>query len=191
MTMLEFISSIISSLAWPISILITILIFKNPLSEVVISLRKIRYKDLEMEFEKLKLTAKALPETIESKAIPEAERLIYSSLEEQMGDIAPRSPEGAVLIAWAAIETAISSAVMRLAISPESPAYRSVVHNMECLEKYTDLDKAIFPMLNELRAVRNHSAHAGRKKYEISVDQALLYGKTAEKVIRIIQNLNR
>jgi len=100
MTLFEFISSIISSLAWPIIILIIVFIFKNPLGNILISLTKFRYKDLEMEFERLKSSTKALPETIESKTIPENERIIYSSLEEQIADIAPRSPEGAILITW-------------------------------------------------------------------------------------------
>jgi len=134
MTLFEFISSIISSLAWPAIVLIIVFILKNPLSKILISLTKFRYKDLEMEFERLQSSADALPETIESKTIPESERIIYASLEEQIADISPRSPEGAILIAWSIIEAAISSAIMRLAISPELPSYRSVIHNIECLE---------------------------------------------------------
>jgi len=191
MTLFEFISSIISSLAWPAIVLIIVFILKNPLSKILISLTKFRYKDLEMEFERLKSSAKSLPETIESKTIPESERIIYSSLEEQIADIAPRSPEGAILIAWSTIEAAVSSAVMRLAISPEPPSYRSVIHNIECLKKYTDIDKTVFAILNDLRTVRNQVAHVRERRYKISVEQALSYGKTAEKIIKILQNLKR
>ena len=191
MTLFEFISSIISSLAWPAIVLIIVFILKNPLSKILISLTKFRYKDLEMEFERLKSSAKDLPETIESKTIPESERIIYSSLEEQITDIAPRSPEGAILIAWSTIEAAVSSAVMRLAISPEPPSYRSVIHNIENLKKYTDIDNTVFAILDDLRVVRNQVAHARDGRYKVSVEQALSYGKTAEKIIKILQNLKR
>jgi len=191
MTLFEFISSIISSLAWPTIVLIIVFILKNPLSKILISLTKFRYKDLEMEFERLQSSTDALPETIENKTIPESERIIYASLEEQIADISPRSPEGAILIAWSTIEAAISSAIMRLAISPEPPSYRSVIHNIECLKKYTNLDKIIFAILDDLRVVRNQVAHAGDGKYKVSVEQALSYGKTAEKIIKILQNLKR
>ena len=191
MTLFEFISSIISSLAWPAIVLIIVFILKNPLSKILISLTKFRYKDLEMEFERLKSSAKDLPETIESKTIPESERIIYSSLEEQITDIAPRSPEGAILIAWSTIEAAVSSAVMRLAISPEPPSYRSVIHNIECLKKYTDIDNTAFAILDELRVVRNQVAHVRDRRYIITVEQALSYGKTAEKIIKILQNIKR
>jgi len=191
MTLFEFISSITSSLAWPVIVLIIVFILKNPLSKILLSLTKFRYKDLEIEFERLRSSAKALPETIESKTIPESERIIYASLEEQIADIAPRSPEGAILIAWSTIEAAVSSAIMRLAISPESPSYRSVIHNIECLKKYTDIDKTAFAALDDLRIVRNQIAHVRDGRYKISVEQALSYGKTAEKIIKILQNLKR
>jgi len=191
MTLFEFISSIISSLAWPAIVLIIVFILKNPLSKILISLTNFRYKDLEMEFERLKSSAEALPETIENKIIPENERIIYSSIEEQITDIAPRSPEGAILIAWSTIEAAVSSAVMRLAISPEPPSYRSVIHNIENLKKYTDIDNTVFAILDDLRVVRNQVAHARDGRYKVSVEQALSYGKTAEKIIKILQNLKR
>jgi hypothetical protein len=191
MTLLEFISSIISSLAWPAIVLIVVFVLKNPLSKILISLTKFRYKGLEMEFERLQSSADALPETIENKTIPESERIIYASLEEQIADISPRSPEGAILIAWSTIEAAISSAIMRLAISPESPSYRSVIHNIECLKKYTNLNKTVFAILDDLRVVRNQVAHVRDGRYRVSVEQALSYGKTAEKIIKILQNLKR
>jgi len=191
MSLFEFISAMVSYLAWPITVLIIVLILKNPLSKIVISLTKFRYKDLEIEFEKLKSSAEALPETIENKTIPESERIIYSSLGEQIADLAPRSPEGAILIAWATVEAAIHSAVMRLAISPDSPSYRSVVHNIECLEKYTNLDNTKLAIIGDLRDLRNQSAHGKDKNYRISVEQALSYGTTAEKIIKILQNLKR
>ena len=191
MTLFEFISSIISSLAWPAIVLIIVFILKNPLSKILISLTKFRYKDLEMEFERLQSSADALPETIENKTIPESERIIYASLEEQIADISPRSPEGAILIAWSTIEAAISTAIMRLAISPELTSYRSVIHNIECLKKYANLDKTVFAIFDDLRVVRNQVAHARDGRYKVSVEQALSYGKTAEKIIKILQNLKR
>ena len=191
MTLFEFISSIISSLAWPAIVLIIVFILKNPLSKILISLTKFRYKDLEMEFERLQSSADALPETIENETIPESERIIYTSLEEQIHDISQRSPEGAILIAWSTIEAAISSAIMRLAISPVSTSYRSVIHNIECLKKYTNFDNIVFAILDDLRVVRNQVAHARDGRYKVSVEQALSYGKTAEKIIKILQNLKR
>ena len=191
MTLFEFISSIISSLSWPVIVLIIVLNLKNPLSKILISLTKFRYGNLEMEFERLQSSAKTLPETIENKTIPESERIIYASLEEQISDISPRSPEGAILIAWSTIEAAISSAIMRLAISPVSTSYRSVIHNIECLKKYTNFDNIVFAILDDLRVVRNQVAHARDGRYKVSVEQALSYGKTAEKIIKILQNLKR
>lgn len=193
MNLFEFIATLISSLAWPVTVVFIAIIFRSSLNKIVISLTKLRWKDLELEFEKLELSSKALPEIIKDKAIPENERLIYSSLEEQIEDIAPRSPEGAILIAWAAVESALSSAVARLSISPDSPSYRSFSHNIDCLREYTELkaDAVTINILMELKNLRNQVTHRINKQYEISVAQVLLYGKTAEKIIRILQNIKR
>ena len=59
------------------------------------------------------------------------------------------------------------------------------------LKKYANLDKTIFAILDDLRVVRNQVAHARDGKYKVSVEQALSYGKTAEKIIKILQNLKR
>jgi len=191
MTLFEFISSIISSLAWPAIVLIIVFILKNPLSKILISLTKFRYKDLELEFEKLKTSAKALPETIENGKIPENERIIYSTFEEQIVDIAPRSPEGAILIAWSAIEVAISSVLKRLDIAPEGPPYPSIFTYIGYLRTFTDIDKNVYATLDDLRTLRNQVVHFREEGYKISVEQALSYGKAAEKIIKILQNFKR
>jgi len=48
-----------------------------------------------------------------------------------------------------------------------------------------------FSILDYLRVVRNQVAHVGDRRYNISIEQALSYGKTAEKIIKILQNLKR
>ncbi|MCY8590179.1 hypothetical protein [Bacillus haynesii] len=50
MNWMEFISSIIRSIAWPAVVLIAILKLKNPLSNLISTVAKIKYKDWEFEF---------------------------------------------------------------------------------------------------------------------------------------------
>ncbi|MDL5023941.1 hypothetical protein [Bacillus velezensis] len=50
MNWLEFISSILKNLAWPVVILIAALKLKEPLSKMISTLAKIKYKDWEFEF---------------------------------------------------------------------------------------------------------------------------------------------
>ncbi len=49
MTLLEWTASIISSLAWPATVLITTLLLRKPLSQVILTISKIKYGKLEGE----------------------------------------------------------------------------------------------------------------------------------------------
>jgi hypothetical protein len=50
--MFEFISSLIKSVAWPIVVLIIVLILKQPIIRILSSLNKVTFNNLEMDFEK-------------------------------------------------------------------------------------------------------------------------------------------
>ncbi|ALV02603.1 hypothetical protein ACT17G_15140 [Bacillus velezensis] len=50
MNWMEFISSIIKSVIWPVSITIIVIKLKNPVSNLIKTLAKIKYKDWEFEF---------------------------------------------------------------------------------------------------------------------------------------------
>ncbi|MEF7438278.1 hypothetical protein V4V36_13570 [Paenibacillus lautus] len=52
MTALEFTSSIVNTLAWPIIVTIIILILKKPLTQLLLSISKFKYNNLEMDFGK-------------------------------------------------------------------------------------------------------------------------------------------
>ncbi|MED4612115.1 hypothetical protein P9248_10955 [Bacillus subtilis] len=50
MNWMEFVSSIVKSIIWPIAITIIIIMLKNPVSNLISTLAKIKYKDWEFEF---------------------------------------------------------------------------------------------------------------------------------------------
>ena len=185
MDILQFISSVIASLSWPIATIILVLILRKPLKYLISSLGKFKYKDLEFEFRNLQAIGKSIPKLDKSKEIPRNERIFYSSLEMQVADIAPRSPESAILICWTALEVAIHETVARLAISPDSPSYRSAMHNIDCLKQYSKLDMNSLMAITALRDLRNRVAHGGRADME----QALNYEKITTNVIKVLQNV--
>lgn len=187
MDKLQFISAIVASLAWPGTILVIVVIFKVPLRAVVSSLAKVKYKDVEIEFKHLQEVGGHLPKLIRAKELPENERLLYSSLEQQIHDVVPTSPESAILICWATLEVALSESVARLGISvvPQTP--RSVVHNLNCLKTYSKLDDNSFMTIDALKNLRDRIVHGSRA----DVDQALTYGKITTKVIEALQNVEK
>jgi len=185
----QFIAQIISSTAWPILIIIILLIFKTELVQIIKRLVHVKYKDLELEFDKVKQQAEKLHKSVPEE-LPAPQSSAFTSLEDQIFDAVERAPSAAILLAWSGLETAMASAVARLKISPESPSYRSPMHNIEMLSKHGGLPKSHANLLQEMRTLRNKVAHEKDAMLSITQDQALNYANAAIEMIQQLEQLN-
>ncbi len=149
----QFIVEIISNLAWPAVAVVVLVMFRNELVKIVQRLAHLKYKDLEFDFDKVKQQAEELHKEVLAGATP-IKSPVFTSLEDQMLDALDSAPSAAILLAWSGLETAMASSVARLAISPDSPSYRSPMHNIEMLSKYAGLSKSHAGLLNEMRMLR-------------------------------------
>ena len=182
----QFIIGLISNLAWPGVIIIFLLMFKEELSKIVRRIAHLKYKDLELDFDKVKQQAEEL-HLERNQEEPAVESPSLLSLEDQILDAVERAPSAAILLAWSGLETSIAGAVSRLSISPDSPSYRSPRHNIDVLIKNGRLSKNHETLLNEMRILRNKIAHEQDAMLNISQDQALNYADTAIKLINHFQ----
>lgn len=158
--------------------------FRGELSKVVKRIAKLKYKDLELNFDQIQQHAKEIEQSSELKNEKQIESPALLSLEDQIIDSVERAPSAAILLAWSGVETAIAGAVNRLAISPEAPTYRSVVHNIEMLKKHQRLSNSHYKLLHEMRVLRNKIAHEQEAMLNISEEQASGYAKTAIGLIK-------
>lgn len=186
----QFIAQIISSTVWPALIFIILLVFKTELANIVKRLSHIKYKDLELGFEKIKQQAEDLHKSLPEEP-PAPKSTVFNSLEDQVLDAVERAPSAAILLAWSGLETAMASAVGRLAISPDPPSYRSPMHNIEMLSKYGSLSNSHANLLQELRILRNKVAHEKDAMLSITQDQALNYSNVAIDMIQHLEHLKR
>jgi hypothetical protein len=60
----QFIASLVESFTWPISILLLLYLFKSEIGKLIQKLAHLKYKDLELEFEKVKQQAQIIHEEI-------------------------------------------------------------------------------------------------------------------------------
>jgi hypothetical protein len=186
----QFIAEIVSSLAWPAVILAILFMFRSELAKIVQRLAHLKYKDIELDFEKVKQQAEELHKEVLEEEPPEKSP-VFTSLEDQVFDAVERAPSAAILLAWSGLETAIASVVARLAISPEPPSYRAPMHNIEMLTKYGGLAKSHASLLNEMRMLRNKVAHERDSMLSITHEQALNYANVAIDMIHHLENLKR
>lgn len=186
----QFIASIVAHLAWPSVAIAVFVIFRLELRKIVERLAHLKYKDLELDFEKVKQQAERLHVEF-SKEPRVIESPVFTSLEDQIMDAVERAPSAAILLAWSGLETAIASAVARLAISPESPSYRSPIHNIDTLRMNGRLSKKHESLLHEMRVLRNKVAHERDSILSISQEQALNYASAAIDLIRHFEKYQR
>ncbi len=166
MDWLQFISSLIESLAWPSTIVVLVLLLRTPVTQLLQTLTKLKYKDLELDFgselRAIKNDAKsivvepnarqALPELGEDKKfhLAEAKRL------------APDFPEPAIAVGWRAVEDSLFDAVDRLQLASEKRANFPPSQNIEMLRSAGYLDAETVDVLRRMRNLRNIAVYGGK-----------------------------
>lgn len=185
MDTLEFISTLVGDLAWPLVILILILTLKKPISQILLGITKFKYNNLEMDFGK-KLTE--IEKTLEEK------KTITDITENRdewhaIREVAEISPNAAITMAWNMVEKEIKSTIMRLAISPDYPPYNSTLKNIIKLKENGLIDQETENSLNEMRILRNRSVHSNETHIKLTYSEAIRYFEIAKKVISVLKSI--
>ena len=175
MDFLGFIAAIIGSLAWPLCILILVKILKKPISELILRLITIRYKDLNVIFERAVKGAK--------KVVPDGKKMESYEVS-YFQAIAEVSPRAALLDAWQGFEIeAMSIAHGRGLIGRGQPVQMSKLFHV--LQEESLIDKEEEEALIKLRTVRNEVVHA--PEVNLSKEQVAEYATLVSQLTNRIQ----
>ena len=87
----QFIADLVSSLAWPTVGAIFLIMFRSELAKIVQRLAHLKYKDLELDFDKVKQQAQELHQEV-AREKPASKSPIFTSLEDQILDAVERAP---------------------------------------------------------------------------------------------------
>jgi len=189
MGVLGFIASLIDSLAWPVAIVILVLILQSPLRKLLLELTRFRYGNVEIDFgrevQRLEDRAKTAGLKLPGRPGP-AMQIIADAAR-----LAPEFPEPAVGLAWTAVEHELLQAIIRLAISADYPPYNAPIKNIMLLYEQGYLDGETREVLDRMRNLRNAAVHAGRERTRISTDEAFEFIALAEAVSEKLKSLTR
>lgn len=174
MSGLQFLASIVSSLAWPATVIIAVVILRKPLRELLPLLQKLKYKDLEFEF------GKRLQEvTAEVAQLPGYSSPSKASLTESpAAKLALLSPRSAIIEAWRDVESTTLAAAHGLGEPFFQQNRPLLVSAMNALERAGKLDAYFVDVLDGLRELRNEAAHA--PDFAVTVQEALDYVEACE-----------
>lgn len=171
------IARILEALVWPITVVIIIFLFRKQISNIILNLSKLRYKDFEAEFGRDLQVAESKAEQLELPS-PETlrqdiEPITLASSYDRLFELATLSPRAAVTEAWLRVEAAIDEVARALEFKP-SPLRRgreaAVLLELIGRDK---LPKDTMLLYDDLRKMRNNAAHA--IEFEISIKDATRY----------------
>ncbi|WP_109315923.1 hypothetical protein [Pseudovibrio ascidiaceicola] len=171
MTLLQFLSSLISSLAWPTVAVVALVFLREPIVQTVPRLQRFKYKELEADFsrelEKIEQEAKesGLKEVENTEAIID--------FEEHLQQIAEISPNAAIVEAFGQIEKSAKAVIKkqneRLDYKVAAP-YRLIERFLESTDI---LGKKEIKIFRDLRLLRNKVTHS--ESYFATREQAQDY----------------
>lgn len=182
---LAFWASVIGSLAWPVAIIVVVLIFRKQLLRIAPWLRELEVGNVKMKFaeELAKATdaAEAIPAPNASAAAP-------PPVTDNDLVLAEHAPIGLVLQSWMNVENALNDAAMKHDLtstlkgtSRPLPTYRLISD----LQERGAITTATAKTLSYLRDLRNQVAH---RRGVIDSEQALEYARLAKKVIEALND---
>lgn len=163
MDFLSFIAAIADALAWPVSLLIALFMMRKPIADLLPSLRRLKYKDLEVDFGKELEKIEAVMDTVEENNNQGRELPVEIQPEplpktrtELLKKIAELSPNSAILESWRNVERTLDFYFNSRGI--ERP--RSGQSILRSLDYDPNFPPQLVSAYQELRLLRNRAAHA-------------------------------
>lgn len=189
---MDLLLDVVKALAWPAAVIVCAIIFRKPLTYVITSLSRLRYKDFEAEFHRqlsdLESEAQALPlrRVPGALEVPSEEEVGQPEFEalRRWADIAPRA---AIVEAWREVEMAALEGANRLSIpvSPRIPSTRL----LETLFSAGVIDADVKAILNRMRELRNRAVHA--QDFELATEEAIRYINLAFQIVQQLRLAGR
>lgn len=181
MDTLTFISEMVKSLVWPVTVLALVVILKKPIVELVPLLKHLKYKELELEFSEQVMELKAEAES-HKKERAESEAGSSNPYE----DMVSFSTRAAIIESWLAVESAAEATAMSFWNQDPSKIISNLNQLGEYLHKCNVLDKNQLNTFHKLRQLRNKVAH--EQDLELSEKDAKIYVRLAYDLAEHIRN---
>ncbi|NWC94679.1 MULTISPECIES: DUF4145 domain-containing protein [unclassified Pseudomonas] len=179
MDWLQFLSSVIGSIAWPAAVITLTCLMREPLAKLIPLIRTLKYKDVQIDLGEKIEAAKELVGA-EAEAPSQADKDLLSSFR----SIAEVDPRAAVLSAWLPVEAELS----QVADKRNVPSRMPPMAKLRELHQERFIDLATYQKLVRLRDIRNTAAHLPEKA--VSFDDAMNMAEMCQWAVGLLKQLN-
>lgn len=189
----QLIASLVGSLAWPVTVFASVLLLRIPITKLLLSIKRIKYKDGEVEFgrelKQAQEEAGAIKVTSQNRKTLLSTNLESARLLSEAERLAQDFPEPAVTVGWRAVELELELAVARSVNSPDYSLRNSILKNGKLLQDRELIDAVTFLLLMRLFKLRNIALHGRDNTGNITTDQALEFIDLARGLVEKLGSL--
>lgn len=179
MDWMQFVSALVSSLAWPVAVVAVVCLLKNPILGLIPKIRSFKYGELHVDLtEELKAVQESLPGKPQEP--PSDEKASFPT--PVALQLAAVSPRGAILHSWLEVEATVDLLVNELGY--DFPAKASPVVKMRALLDQGVIDQLIYTTFLQLSKVRNDAVHLTDREMEYQ-DAAMMWGSCSWLIERL------
>jgi HEPN domain-containing protein len=201
---LDFIAAVVSAIAWPVAIVVVVLLLRRQIRNLIPLLRRIRYGEFEAEFsEEVEETAAEIQQHAEEMPVKELPALPEDVEERLRTNIellrasAQENPGIAVLEAWllvefevhaAAIRNNIDSTVKRVVGRKSGKSVAGGINRiLRVLADRERIPEWVVDAVNDLRVLRSEVAQSLRAPREpLSTELAVDYVNSVERILEFL-----
>lgn len=187
MDILSFIASLISSLAWPGTVILCVIFLRKPIAELIPFMRNLKFKDLEISFDHRLNELKAEADQAELPSIPApateppAKVALGTDYWNTIEGLSEVSPRAAIAEAWRRVEGALEDYFRRLG-QERPPSYQGMLRTLRAQNRPIPIAMSL---LQELRVLRNRAVHA--RDFEIDSHQAIEFAQLSERIVSSLE----
>ncbi|MGF2734483.1 hypothetical protein [Marinobacter sp. DUT-1] len=158
MDFLDFTAATIKALAWPIAVVVIVILLRAEVANLLARITKIKHKDSEIDLAQ-EVEAAAISADKALGAVTEADS---DSERARINRLAEDSPRGAILDAWLSVEEAMTDYEKRHGIEYAN-SHTAPHHRIQSIQ-WNNLDtpalgQGVLQMLDKLRRIRNDAVH--------------------------------
>lgn len=164
-------NEVIEILVWPATVIIVVLILRQPIAKLLQTTKKLKYKELEVEFRESIEKLQAEAQEILPDETPPGRKL--ETVQVDLNELAAVSPTAAVVEAWKSIEISAKAVIQSKGDALDydvATPYELIQH---ALARGKLMDERHGKLFNDLRQLRNKIVHA--MDYTFSEEQAKQY----------------
>lgn len=185
MDLLTFLSDLVKSLAWPVTAVVLVVLLRKPIVELIPLLKRLKYKELELEFSQEVSELKAEADAIAKEKGEPPPSDVQGS--EQLLDLVSFSARAAIMEAWLEVETAAVNTASSFWGVSSSGAFKNMPQLGEYLLQCKVIDKNQLAVFNKLWKLRNKAAHA--LELDLNESDARAYVKLATDLAQHIRKV--